>query len=249
MNTNSNTYTFIYASIMVIVVAAGLSFTALKLQPVQEKNVRAEKMQDILSSVGIESDAENAEQIFNKHITKRQSINYKGKIVQNKTNKDEISANDAFNINLKVELRKKDSLKMQFPIFEAILKDSTVKTVIPLLGKGLWGPIWGYVSFNKDFNTIYGAVFDHKAETPGLGADINKDWFEKPFAGKTIFNENGKFISVTVHKGGKGAAKRAEDTEHGVDAISGGTITSKALEKMLYGCLKKYKPYFKKHKK
>ncbi len=100
----------------------------------------------------------------------------------------------------------------------------------------------------SDFNTIFGAVFDHKAETPGLGADINKDWFEHPFRGKTIF-EGDELISITLHKGGKGSAELIGDTEHGCDAISGGTITSKAVERMLKEeWLFNYEAFLKKNK-
>ena len=120
--------------------------------------------------------------------------------------------------------------------------------IIPVRGKGLWGPIWGYVSLNMDYNTINGVVFDHKTETPGLGADINQAWFQDPFKGKKIFDDNMNFTSIHVYKGGKGSALNAGDTEHGVDAISGGTITSKGLEAMLQDCLVGYVPFLKKQK-
>ena len=135
-----------------------------------------------------------------------------------------------------------------FPVYFAKLDDGSEKTIIPLSGKGLWGPLWGYIALEKDFNTIFGAVFDHKAETPGLGADINKDWFELPFKGKTIF-EGDELISITLYKGGKGAAEIAGDTKHGCDAISGGTVTSKKLEKMLKEeWLYNYEAFLKKNK-
>ncbi len=218
IDTNGNVYTFIYAAVMVIIVAAALAFTAIKLQPLQEKNVRVEKMQNILQSVGIESTVENAEIQYNKYITKQIVINLEG---------DEVDG-DAFTTNLKTQSKAKE----KFPVYFAKLDDGSEKTIIPLTGKGLWGPVWGYIALESDFNTIFGAVFDHKAETPGLGADINKDWFEKPFKGKTIF-EGEELISITIHKGGKGSAELVGDTEHGCDGISGGTITSKAVERML----------------
>ncbi len=117
--------------------------------------------------------------------------------------------------------------------------DGSEKYIIPLRGTGLWGPIWGYISLDNDMNTVYGAVFDHKAETPGLGAEINRDFFEKPFNGKRIFNLEGDFVSIAVVKGG---AK--ENDYHGVDGISGGTITSDGVTAMLKERLDKYLPYF-----
>lgn len=237
MNTNSNLYTFIYASVLVIVVAAVLSFTALKLQPLQEANVRIEKMQDILASVGIETTVENAEADYNKYISKSKVVNSAG---------EEVDGN-AFDINLKQEY-KKDLEERHLPVYVATLDDGNKKLIFPLRGTGLWGPIWGYISLEDDLSTIFGAVFDHAKETPGLGADINKEWFQDPFKGKTIFDGE-TFVGINVHKGGKGAAAALGDTEHGVDAISGGTITSDALEEMIKNCMGSYQVYLKENKK
>jgi Na+-transporting NADH:ubiquinone oxidoreductase subunit C len=238
MNTNSNLYTFIYASVMVIIVAAVLSFTAIKLQPIQEENVKIEKMQDILTSVHVESTVENAKKNFEKYITKTLVINASG---------DEISGIDAFSINLKQQYDKKPADR-NLPVYLASLDDGSVKVIFPLRGTGLWGPIWGYLALNDDMNTIYGAVFDHAKETPGLGADINKDWFEKPFEGKKIF-EGSQLVGINVYKGGKGAAMANGDIDHGVDGISGGTITSNALDDMVLNCLSSYEKYLIKNKK
>lgn len=238
IDTNSNLYTFIYASVMVIIVAAVLAFTAIKLQPLQEKNIRVEKMQNILKSIGVDATTENAEDLFKKYITKQIVVNYKGEEIKG----------DAFKTNLPTQYKAKKEDKV-LPVFFAKLEDGSDLEIIPLTGKGLWGPIWGYLALKNDFNTISGVVFDHKAETPGLGAEINKDWFQKPFTGKTLF-EGDEFVSITMHKGGKGASKLAGDTKHGCDAISGGTITSKGLEKMLKeDWLYNYEAFLKKNKK
>jgi Na+-transporting NADH:ubiquinone oxidoreductase subunit C len=110
-------------------------------------------------------------------------------------------------------------------------------------GAGLWGPIWGYVSLNEDMNTIYGANFDHEGETPGLGAEISSTPFEEPFKGKTIFDESGNLVSISVLKSGQVAPE-----EHSVDGVSGGTITSKGLEKMLQDDFNSYKEFLIKKK-
>ncbi len=233
----TNTYTFIYASVMVIIVAAILSFTAEALKPIQQNNIKIEKIQNILSSVGIESTPENAEELFKQYIPEenRLVIGTDGKL------KDGV----AFDIKLKEELAKAPADRA-LPLYIADVNGEK-KIVIQLLGTGLWGPIWGYISLNDDYNTIFGATFDHKGETPGLGADINKPWFQEQFKGKTIF-EGANFLSITVHKGGKGAAERAGNTQHGVDAISGGTITSKGLEAMVKTNLENYVNYFNQNK-
>ena len=227
---HSNKYIVIYSTVMVILVAVSLTFVAVGLKPLQEKNIRIEKMQNILESVHIETTVKDAEKSYGKYITKTITINNKGM---------EIAGVDAFGVDLAIEL-KKPAENQQLPVFIAILDDGKSYTIVPVRGKGLWGPIWGYLAFNDDFNTVYGAVFDHKGETPGLGAEINTPMFERPFDGKQIFNADGKFVSVGVLKGGA-----QPDDIHNVDAISGGTITSKGLEYMLNDCLINYESYFK----
>ena len=119
--------------------------------------------------------------------------------------------------------QKKPLEEQSLPVFRAEPDDGEKVIIIPVEGKGLWGPIYGYVSLKSDMNTIYGTNFDHKGETPGLGAEINTTAFESQFHGKKLF-DNDNFISVQVLKGGA-----PENDIHGVDAISGGTITSKGL--------------------
>ncbi|MDA3818598.1 MAG: NADH:ubiquinone reductase (Na(+)-transporting) subunit C [Prolixibacteraceae bacterium] len=232
MNRNGNTYTFIYASVMVIIVAAILSFTAITLKPLQDRNVEVEKKQNILAAINIETSAEEAEDLYAETITDSYTLNSKG----------EKTDGDAFIIDLKKQ-QAKPIEERQLPIFEADLGDKGTKYVIPLRGSGLWGPIWGYVSLNNDFNTIYGAIFDHQGETPGLGAEITTDAFQEVFKGKTIFNEDGEFVSLIVAKAGQNAPE-----QHKVDAISGGTITSKGLQDMLYNDLSAYLEFFNQKK-
>ena len=107
--------------------------------------------------------------------------------------------------------------------------ESGLKYIFPLYGAGLWGPIWGFVSLDKDMDTIYGAFFDHEGETPGLGAEISTVKFQKEFKGKKLFDDSGKLVSITVKKAGQNAP-----AEHSVDGVSGGTITSKGLEAVSY---------------
>ena len=110
------------------------------------------------------------------------------------------------------------------------------------LGRGLWGPIWGYISLNDDFNTVFGASFAHKSETPGLGAEIASAEFQEQFKGKKIFKDK-TFVSISVVKGG---AKPSDPYE--VDAVSGGTITSQGLENMIKDCLEGYQAFLKNQK-
>jgi Na+-transporting NADH:ubiquinone oxidoreductase subunit C len=222
---------------MVTIVAILLSFVSMQLKPLQQMNMEIEKKQDILRSVGqagqvAEVSDKNSyiEEEFSKYITESYVIEFSGEEVEM----------DAFEVtlNLNAEIRKPQE-ERDYPVFVYINGSGEKKYVIPVRGKGLWGPIWGYIALNDDLNTIFGAVFDHKGETPGLGAEINTGWFQEPFIGKTLFDEQGEFVSIEVVKGGADPAD-----PHGVDGISGGTITSKALEEMVKDCMSGYVKHF-----
>jgi len=231
MNRNGNTYTVLYAAIMVILVAAILASVSMALKPRQVRNIEIEKKQSILASVNIASTAENADDIYSEKIVNQYVINTKGELVDG----------NAFEIDLKKE-HAKDNADMHLPVFECETEDG-LKYILPMRGTGLWGPIWGYVSLNSDMNTIYGANFDHEGETPGLGAEIATEPFEKQFVGKTIFDDNGNLYSIIVAKVGQDAP-----AQHKVDGISGGTITSKGLENMLRDDFTRYEEFLKKKK-
>jgi len=222
---------------MVILVAAVLSFTAIQLKPRQDKNVEVEKKLDILKSVNLEGNYKEAgdkntyvESLYDKYITDSYVINSVG------TKREDVKA---FDVNLKQELAKPVE-ERNLPIFVCTHDNGQENYIIPVLGKGLWGPIWGYVALEKDYNTIYGAVFAHKSETPGLGAEIDTKWFQAQFIGKKLFDDKQNFTSIKIVKGGADP-----NSNNSVDAISGGTITSVALEKTIKECLGSYEKYFK----
>ena len=114
--------------------------------------------------------------------------------------------------------------------YRVICADGTSGIAVRLDGKGLWGPIWGYAVISEDGQTLKGVSFDHKSETPGLGAKITEEAFLKSFEGKKMYDKDGNFVSVRVLKPGT-SAEIAE--ENRVDAISGATLTSKGVDEML----------------
>lgn len=245
INRNSNAFTFVFAIIMVLIVGAALSFASLSLKPLQVQNSIKKEMMSILGSVGVESTRDQAEDEFYEYITDRITLNHQGEVVEERTgNIDPADKNEPFNIDVKKEFRDRqmtDDMK-HYPLYVANIDGEKV-VVIPMVGKGLWGPIWGYVALKSDFNTIYGATFDHKGETPGLGAEITETFFESEFAGKTIYNEQGQLVSINVQKGGAPA-----DAPHAVDAITGGTITSNGVQEMLERTFTVYDKYFEKNR-
>ena len=230
MDINKNSYTVVFASIMVIIVAAALAYAAIGLKPFQDSNIVLEKKQNILSSVGITIDRENAQAKYSEYIKSEIVLNNKGEEVKG----------SAFDIDLSKEM-KKDVNTQLLPLFISQI-DGATSYIIPLRGKGLWGPIWGFIALKDDLTTVYGAVFDHKGETPGLGAEINQPFFQEPFAGKTIF-EGLNFTSIKVVKVGY-----SKGDMHAVDGISGGTITSDGVTDMLSERLSMYLAYFEKIK-
>lgn len=262
----SNIYVIIFSTIMVIIVATLLSFVSMKLKPRQIKNEEIEKMKNILASVNIESDAKNAEEIYNRYITESYVVNISGQKLKNleafsvNLKKELAKINKINNLNNKVTVRKrspfskfmariisfretdKSAIKeeiskmektRQLPVY-ICRKDTNTYYIFALRGKGLWGPIWGYLSLEMDFNTVFGTYFGHESETPGLGSVISTYKFQSQFQGKQLF-DNSEFISIDVIKGGADP-----DNLHGVDAISGSTVTSKGVEKMLDDCLSGY---------
>ena len=225
MNVDSNSYTFGFATMMVVIVAALLSYAAIELKPFQDTNIELEKQQNILSSIGVDVQRDLAKEVYYKYIKQEIVLNYKGEEVDG----------DAFEIELKKELKKANSDQV-LPLFISNV-DGFKQYIIPLRGKGLWGPIWGFIALEEDLNTVYGAVFDHKGETPGLGAEINQSFFQEPFIGKSIFDGE-VFKSIRVVKGGA-----PEGDNYAVDGISGGTITSDGVTDMLLERLNMYLPY------
>jgi Na+-transporting NADH:ubiquinone oxidoreductase subunit C len=217
MDKNNNVYIIVYSVVMVVVVAAVLAVAAMVLQPIQNKNIALETKGALLASVGVETDSRNVEAEYAKYITE----------IAVPTPDGEDS----------------DKSSLHRVLFKSTAGGRTLY-IIPVSGSGLWGPVWGYVALEEDWNTISGVVFDHKGETPGLGAEISTPKFEGQFTGKRIFDDAGALVSITVLKGA--GASRGND--HAVDAISGGTITSRAVETMIRATLQQYLPYIEQQK-
>jgi Na+-transporting NADH:ubiquinone oxidoreductase subunit C len=226
MDVNKNSYTFTFAAIMVVVVAAVLSFAATSLKERQDNNVRLEKMQNILASINVVIDREGSESVYKDYI--KQELVVK--------NFQPVSGITAFDIELSKEVVKSPE-ERNAPLYIAE-KEGETYFILPLRGKGLWGPIWGYISLKKNASTIYGATFDHKSETPGLGAEIKTEVFTSLFPAKEVLDNSGEFSGITVMKG------NAEGS-HQVNGISGGTITSVGVQDMIEDCMKSYIPFLK----
>ncbi len=234
MNRQSNTYTVIYSVVLVLLVGVLLSVVYQVLRPKQEENIANDTKRQILAAALIVPSAgESISDLYSSHITDSFIVNSNG---------DRIDSNvSAFDVNMAVEVKKNADERL-LPVYEC-KTEAGIKYIVPVYGAGLWGPIWGYVAFDSDGDTIYGAYFAHQGETPGLGAEIEKPAFQDQFQGKQIFNTNGVFQSVKVVKNGQEPSEGAY-----VHAISGGTITSQGVQKMLQNSLEPYTSFFQKLK-
>ena len=230
MNKQSNTYTIIYITALVAIVGAALAFTAMSLKSRQQDNANADKMRQILASVHITPQNTDVTALYDKYITNSFIVNSDGKKV----------TGNAFDVDVATQ-SKTAADKRLLPVYVCTTDHGDTKNIMPVYGAGLWGPIWGYIAVNADGRNIFGAYFAHQGETPGLGAEIEKPWFRKEFDGKTLWNGD-DFCPVSVVKAGKIPPGQSD---HCVDGVSGGTITSKGVSSMLADCLTPYNRFLR----
>lgn len=232
---HNNRYTFLYAIGISVLTAIILVLTSEKLKPLQDANVALDAKKNILKSVLVNSEESGAIEKMYDGSVEELVINSQGDILEGVT---------VSSVDMKKEVAKEPS-ERQMPLYVFTSESGAKSYVIPLRGVGLWGPIWGFVSLKDDFNTIHGAFFDHKGETPGLGAEITEASFQEQFQGKKVLDGSGKFVSVNIMKT---TMKSDLNPENRVDGISGGTITSNGADEMLKNCVEPYLSYFNKLK-
>jgi Na+-transporting NADH:ubiquinone oxidoreductase subunit C len=253
MNTNNNVYTVIYTTVIVVIVAALLAFVSQSLKAKQDANEKAETISQMLTAAQYGTKAEldklgNAAKLdkYAEEIEKAFVIDLEGNELRELgTDRNEIEVYSPKqlkrqNYNIKGGANKTG--EPELPVF--IFKNG--RTVVPIYGAGLWGPIWGYISFDGDLQTIGGAYFDHESETAGLGAKIKDDpSFQAEFVGEKPDFEAPQSEIMHIVKGG--APKDAEGKsviDNSIDAISGATMTSQGLDAAIDTWLEAYAKYF-----
>ena len=230
MNRQSNLYTIIYSVVLVAIVGVVLSVVYQALRPRQVENMENDTKRQILAAALITpTSGESVADLYAEHISESYIVNSTGRRVDTDV--------DPFTVNVSEQVKKPFDERL-LPVF-LCKTEAGEKYIVPVYGAGLWGPIWGYIALDKNGNTIYGAYFAHQGETPGLGAEIEKPSFRDQFEGKDIFAADGKFQSVLVVKNGQEPSEGAW-----VHAVSGGTITSQGVQKMLQNSLEPYTAYF-----
>ncbi|MFY9241943.1 MAG: Na(+)-translocating NADH-quinone reductase subunit C [Polaribacter sp.] len=240
--TDSNAYTMIFAIIMVLVVGSILAFAASSLKPNIKENERIEKQQNILYAMGVNENDESSANFVSTSVAGAEFSKYikKQLVIEG----DKISeSEDAYLIDVKKQqANAKDGKTRKLPLFVGE-KDGKTFYVAPIYGKGLWDAIWGYVSMDENM-VVQGAYFDHKGETPGLGANIKQRYFMDDFYGEHLLTDTGDFKGITVAKGNNDP-KNEDKTDYEVDAIAGATITGDGVSAMIKSDLALYVPYFK----
>ena len=239
--TDKNSYTVIFAIGMVLVVGALLAYLAMALKPLITENERLEKQQNILYAMGVNNNEEGsatfvstdeAPELFAKYI-KKQLVIENGEVKED---------DQAYLIDVKKEqARAKQGKARRLPLFVGE-KDGKQFYIAPIRGKGLWDAIWGYVAMDEEM-VVQGVYFDHKGETPGLGANIKQRYFMDDFYGERLLTEAGVFKGITVSKTNSDPTNEVKD-DYEVDAIAGATITGDGVTAMIKKDLRLYVPYF-----
>jgi len=234
----SSTYTVVFVSAIAIVCSLLLSTAATLLRDRQDRNEALSKKENILKALGVQEKMDGpAINIFFADHVELFAIDLEGNID---------AEVDAAQLDVEVEDRKTEASSRRYPIYRCTIENE-VAYCVPIIGRGLWSKLYGYLSLESDLNTVKGITFYKHGETPGLGAEIEKDWFQDNFLGKKINDQTGTFVSIEVVKGkaANAYAGNEEKLSHAVDGISGATITSRGVTKMLDEDLTKYVPYFK----
>ncbi|MBE6253496.1 MAG: NADH:ubiquinone reductase (Na(+)-transporting) subunit C [Bacteroidales bacterium] len=255
MNTNNNVYTVIYTTVIVVIVAALLAFVSQSLKAKQDANEKAETISQMLTSAQYGTKAEldklgNAAKLdkYAEEIDEAFVIDLEGNVIRElnteRENLEVYSPKELKRQNYNIKGGANKTAEPELPVF--VFKNG--RTVVPIYGAGLWGPIWGYISFEKDSDVMAGAYFDHESETAGLGAKIKDDpSFQKEFVGE-VANFGSSNVIEIVKGGAPKDAEGKSEKDNKVDAISGATMTSQGLDAAIDTWLGAYSKYFLNHK-
>ncbi|MBL7870559.1 MAG: NADH:ubiquinone reductase (Na(+)-transporting) subunit C [Cyclobacteriaceae bacterium] len=231
----SNGYIVFYAAVLTIVCGGLLAFASQSLKPLQDANVELERKQNILSTVMEIKKGDDINAIYASKV-KESVIDFQGNIKEGKK---------ATDVDVAKEYKKLPEERL-LPVYEFINETNPNKVdnvVLPLYGFGLWNDIWGFVALKSDLNTIQGVKFQHKGETPGLGARIESEEIQMRFKDKSIFDGD-VLKSVALQKG---EGNDYSNDPHKVDGMSGATLTAKGVNNMFQDYLTCYKSYLKKN--
>ena len=214
----SNLYIISFMAIITTILGFLLSISATSLKAKQDFNIEIDIKKNILSSLNIPAD--KTQKISEKEIEKLFD--------------DRI-------LTLNIDENGNQSNSGKLPVYIATENDTITGYSIPISGKGLWSTIYGYMAIEPDGETVKGITFYKHGETPGLGGELEKDWFTSNYIGKKIYDTDGNLVSIEIIKGH--VNPNNVDAIHQVDGISGATLTGKGMNKFIADDLNTYKPF------
>ena len=233
----STAYTFMFALIVCVICSVSLSLVSEGLRERKQLNVELDIKKNILKAVNLrepvdpKATSDVLVKIYNEKIEEI-VVDANGNVVEGKSPLDISDGED------------------QYPLYVYKEGGSVVSYAFPIIGKGLWSTLYGYFAIEPDAKTVRGITFYKHGETPGLGAEIEKDWFLDNYKGKSIWDIKASDLKpVAVVKGKAADQYKGEELEHYVDGISGATITSKGVTEMIDREVRKYEPFFSKIRK
>ncbi|OEK04199.1 NADH:ubiquinone reductase (Na(+)-transporting) subunit C [Roseivirga misakiensis] len=241
----SNKYIIIFSLVLTAVLGGMLSGVSQVLGPAQKKAQDLDTKKQILGAIPSEKEAlagMEAEQILAryKEVISSEVADFQGNLVD--TN-EKGGAMVAEEVNIEKNYKKSAEDRM-FPVFK-YTNNGEEAYILPVYGAGLWDAIWGFVAVNPDLKSVRGISFDHKGETPGLGARITSDDIQARYQGKSLYNDNGEFVAITMVKGEKTPEDKLGPNK--VDGLAGATLTANGVNDMLMNYITYYQKYFDKH--
>jgi Na+-transporting NADH:ubiquinone oxidoreductase subunit C len=213
----------LFAAATCLVCTISLTAASTGLRGLQQKNIAIDRQKNILKSVSLLDEnagytPEEINKIYDDNI-KYLWVDSTGSII-----------------------KKDQEAKIKLPVYIYLKDDRIESYIIPIDSKGLWGRILGYLALKNDGSTIAGFTVYKHSETPGLGGEIEKRWFQKNFEGKKIVSRAGNFLSISIAKGSLADTVPDDKQLNVVDGISGATLTGKYLSAGLKDILLQYEP-------
>lgn len=241
----SNTYIVVFSLILTVVLGGLLSGVSQVLGPAQKKAQDLDTKKQILGAIPAEKEklaAMTPEEILSRYseVISSEVTNYQGDVVTTNEKGEPIVAE---NVNIEKNYKKTPEERL-FPVFKYD-GGSDQAFILPTFGAGLWDAIWGYVAITPNMETVIGVSFDHKGETPGLGARITSDDVQARYRGKELYDNQGDLVSVTMVKGEN--TPEAALGPNKVDGMAGATLTANGVNAMLENYLGYYQSYFEKN--
>ena len=214
----SNLYVLSFMAGITIVLGFMLSFAAASLKDKQDFNIEIDIKKNILSSLNIPADPSQVltqsdiQKLYDEEIT-----------------------------TLKIDNNGIKSDAGVLSVYIAMDGAQPTGYSIPISGKGLWSTIYGYIALEPDGKTVKGITFYQHGETPGLGGELEKEWFTSNYKGKHIYNDDDELVSIEIVKGQVNESDI--NAIHQVDGISGSTLTGRGMNKFIANDLNTYKPF------